>query len=421
MRARVRSQHGPSARRLVVLGFVVLTGMVGALALGYRAQDGVPWKDTYVVRAEVRDAANMARHDPVRIAGRRVGQISDLDARGGRAVLELTLERSVAPLRSDTVAWPRARSVLGQHFLELVPGKTGTPLADGALLPAARSREVIELDQVLSTFDRATRARTRELLATLGEGTTGRGVDTATTLGTAPGLLRDVRTTARALNRPDAPAEALVAGASAVASAVDPVRRELATGFAPEARVLGAVRQEGDAVRAALDAAPPALAAVAGELRPARRLLGALRHLAVDARPLLRAAPDGLDELARLLPVAGPGLAALRPTLTTLDEVAPDTLRLLRELRPLTGAALASLRDGGRALSDLARRPCHLRRWLRTWGGEDGLVSFRNEAGGFARFTFAFPEAPFTGVPTTSVPTTPDAYPDPSACREAAR
>jgi phospholipid/cholesterol/gamma-HCH transport system substrate-binding protein len=407
-------------RRNILLGLGVLVITAATLVFAYKAQDGLPWRDAYTVRVTLPDAANLARHDVVRMGGRRIGQIADLEVTRGRAELTLDLDGSVAPLAADTTARPRARSALGQHFLELTAGRSSATVGDGGAIRAGDEASVVQLDQVLSTFDPATRARTRELLGQLGAGAGNRGSDMATVLGGAPGLLADTTTVARALNGPDEPVGALIHGADAAVAAAAPRAWHLAAGYLPEARALAAIPDERRAVSAALAAAPGTLRTLTRELAPATRLIGALGRLATGSRPLLEAAPRSFGEAARLLPDAGPGLASLEPVFDRLERAAAPSLRLLRGLRRLGPAAVAALRDGATALGDLAARPCQLRRWLRNWGGPDGIMSSRTAAGGFIRFTLIGAEAPLAGA-RTPPGSASKPYPAPSDCSEAQR
>jgi hypothetical protein len=194
------------------------------------------------------------------------------------------------------------------------------------------------------------------------------------------------------------------------------VRRQLATGFRPEAQALAPLRTERPAARAALDVAPAALAAVTTDLPPARSLLSELGTLAIDTRPLLRVAPAGLTELGRMLPLAGPGLASLNPALQQFNATTAPTLGLLRALGPSLDPAVQTLQNTTATFLDLASRPCQFSRFLVNWGGPNGLVTFGNGGGGFARFRFVLPGIPLAGASKPTAASTADPYPPPAEC-----
>ena len=65
--------------------------------------------------------------------------------------------------------------MIGENYLELVPGRSGRSLASGDTLPMARSNEYVEIDTILSTLQGSTRERARKFIGGLGEGLNGRG------------------------------------------------------------------------------------------------------------------------------------------------------------------------------------------------------------------------------------------------------
>ncbi len=82
-----------------------------------------------------------------------------LDRRTGltRAVMEI--DPQFAPRPADTRAILRQKTLLGETYIELSPGSpTGPKLADGGSLPQGQIAPTVQLDQILSTFDPATRS-----------------------------------------------------------------------------------------------------------------------------------------------------------------------------------------------------------------------------------------------------------------------
>jgi len=403
-------RHATTQRRLIGYGLVVVVIAAGALALGYTAQSGLPWKRTHTVSVALPNAANLGRHDPVRIGGRRVGQIVSVSTSRTAARLTLELDDSVWPLRGGTSALPRARSALGQSYLALRPGRgAGVIPEDGSIGPAADA-DPVSLDEILTTFDPKVRARAQALLGQLGSGVAARGPQVSETLALAPGLLTDLADVAADVNRPGEPLGRLVDGAGTAVSAAHPAADEFARGLRPEADVLATVPDERRAVRGALRVAPDAMRHVTRDLEPVTGLLTELNELARDSRPLLDVAPRSLRQTAALLPVAGPGLAALDRPLRRLVRAIPPTMTLLRTFSPVATPAINTLANGAGAFADVSSRTCDLRRFLTNWGGPDGILGFRNASAGFIRFTFVNHEAPLTGGDASSPGTKMSVY-----------
>lgn len=410
-------RHAPTQRHLIGLGLIVVLAVAAALTLGYTSQSGLPWKRTHRVTVVLPAAANMGHHDPVRVGGKRVGQIVSASATATRARLVVELDDSVWPLRAGTSALPRARSALGQSYLELRPGRGAGVIPDGGTIGPASGAEPVSLDEILTTFDPKVRARAQDLLGQLGTGVAARGPQIAESLSSAPALLGDLADVARAINRPGEPLGHLVEGAGVAVAAAHPVAADFAQGFRPEADVLAAIPAEGRAVRAALQLAPDAMRHITDDLEPVTRLLTELNGLARDSGPLLDDAPRSLRRTAALLPVAGPGLAALDRPVKRLARAIPPTMTLLRTFAPVATPASVTLANGSRTLADLSNRTCDLRHWLTAWGGPNGILGFRNATAGFIRFTFVDDEAPFTGGRGSSPPRTSVYIPDRQCAR----
>src|SRR5579884_3870287 len=114
----------------------------------------------YRLDAEFNQAIALAQQSDVRISGVSVGKVVSVgpDSRTGltRAVLEL--DTRYAPRPADTKAILRAKTLLGETYIELTPGsQTGPKLRDGATISQTQISPTVELDQILSTFDPQTR------------------------------------------------------------------------------------------------------------------------------------------------------------------------------------------------------------------------------------------------------------------------
>jgi len=394
---------------LVAAAFVVV---------GYRAPNGLPLQGHYTLRAELADGANIAPHDTVRLAGRRVGQVLEPRVVGTRALVELQLDQGVAPLRSDTRLIPRGRSVLGQHFIEIVPGTEGRPLAEGELIPASQSASIVDLDEALRTFDPETREQTTELLNGLGTATAGRGAQLNEALEALPPLTGELGDVAAALNRRGAPLGRLISEAERLSAAVDPVRGELAAGLEPERRLFGALAAESDALAAAVEAAPAALRSIRTELPATDAFLGSLDRLARHSQPTLELLPGALRETELLLRRGRPALRSLPPLLERADTALPAAGTLLEELRPSLGPAARSLQGGRHPIDAIGERTCDLTTFLDRLGGDPGAFTFRDGASALLRFELV-PQLELAGAP---LEVAGNAYPAPcEADRERAR
>jgi len=127
---------------VLVLGAFALLAF---LALQVGAIRG--FRDAVRVSASLPDAAGLAVGGVVSIAGVQVGRVEALTVEFDHARVDLELDRS-AQVRRDAVLHVRARSLLGEKYLELQPVSTTAPLLeDGDSLADARGQ--LEIDEMV--------------------------------------------------------------------------------------------------------------------------------------------------------------------------------------------------------------------------------------------------------------------------------
>ena len=338
----------------ILIGAVTVLVAVVAVFLSYNANNGLPFVPTYDITAQVPDAAGLVRGNDVRIGGKRVGFVTTIaakkDARGNTyAALALTLDKTAEPIYADTGVTIRPRSPLGLKYVELNPRKTGRKLPQNGTLAIGRATPAVDLDQVLDTFDQATRRSLQLTVAGLGDGTAGRGVDVNQTLAAAPELLSRVNSVSANLADPRTALDGFVRG-------VDRTASQLAT-VTPQ---LGSLVQGADVTAGALAGVRPQLEQVLGELPPtestatqalavATPVLRDARVLVHDIQPGTRELPAAAARLHAALQVGIPVLRRasalsdrLRGTLTAVDQLAADPLTVGSLQRLLATRAVAA-------------------------------------------------------------------------------
>ena len=80
------------------------------------------------------------------------------------------------PRPADTHAILRAKTLLGETYVELSPGNPNGPkIPDGGSIPQAQVSPTVQLDQIFSTFDPATRTALETWMQQAGIALTNRG------------------------------------------------------------------------------------------------------------------------------------------------------------------------------------------------------------------------------------------------------
>jgi phospholipid/cholesterol/gamma-HCH transport system substrate-binding protein len=143
-------------RRDLAVGCLLLVALV--VAAGLAAFAGAFRQSWWVVdvRVPAEDVAGLQEGADVAVVGIRVGSVSALELEHDRAWIHLSLDES-AQLRKDVTARVRARSLLGEKYLELVPHDPTAPLlVDGDVLaPIGPQTEIDELVEVLAPLVKA--------------------------------------------------------------------------------------------------------------------------------------------------------------------------------------------------------------------------------------------------------------------------
>lgn len=397
-----------SRRFMVSLGAAGLVVAGTMLYIGYHSPKSIPGRSYYTLSAQFKAADNLTSSYQVRIGGKLVGQVLRPRVEHGLGVVDLQMKPEVKPLLSDTTLRVRPRSPVGVRFVELHPGTKGTPLKDGGVIPASQTSITVQIDEALRTLDARRRREAQVLLNELGRGFLSRGDDLNPAIRKGPQALADLAAVAGAVNAVPRGVERFVAGSDAAAQAADPVRRAIATGFAPEAKALRPFAQEQQALSHDLDIAPAALRSLQGDLARVTVVLAQLDRVARDGEPTLRAAVPTLAGTSALLTEAGPGLQGLPKTLGEVRTAVPPTLVALKRLQPVLPSLDGTLQSSLPIIGQLAPRDCDLRRFFENWAN---TLQFRTTYSNVLRFSVEGSAETLQGVKTK----TPRTYQSPYA------
>ena len=113
---------------------------------------------TYRVDAVFDSTANLIPGQDVKIAGARVGQVSDIHLTEERkARVEMDVEEGFAPFRADAECTIRPQSLIGEKFVQCHPGTpTAPPLEEGEggapTVPLEQTHSPVDLDLVFAAL-----------------------------------------------------------------------------------------------------------------------------------------------------------------------------------------------------------------------------------------------------------------------------
>jgi virulence factor Mce-like protein len=352
---------------IVVAAVAALILVVVLTTVALVAPRGVPGLKYYEVNAQFNDAAQIADLSEVRIAGRHVGQVKSSELRNGHATVQLQLFPGKGPVRSDATARIRLKGLLGAKFVDLKPGSKGKELASGSTLPARQTSTAVELLDVLQALDPPHRAQLQTTVKGLGEGFLSRGAGFNEYLRLAPDFYAGLSEASASILARKGAAARFAPSTESLAGAYDPVREELAAGFAPEARALEAFANSRPALTATLEEAPPSLEALRSGLDAATPMLNETAGLARATTRITRIAPAALRETSVFLRKGGPALRSSRPLLDQLAAAVPATVGFLKKVDPVIAPSTRALKNNVPGFDALGRHSCDVLNFGRNW------------------------------------------------------
>ncbi len=279
----------------------------------------------YRLKAEFGDAVQLAQQSDVRISGVSVGKVVSvsLDKHTGLTKAVLQLDNKYAPRPTDTRAILRQKSLLGETYIELTPGsQNGPKLPDGGTIPRGQISPTVQLDQILSTFDPATRRAFSTWVQQDGQALTGRGQQFNAAIAQLYPFATNVEAVLSVLNRDDAATSALLSNGGRVFGALAKSPAQLQGLIRNSNAVFASTAARNQELAAAIKAFPAFTVAT-------RQTVDRVHQFARVATPLI-------NELR-------PAARQLNPTLQQTVVLAPELQTLLENLGPLTAASKAGV------------------------------------------------------------------------------
>ncbi|MGA7397575.1 MAG: MlaD family protein [Solirubrobacterales bacterium] len=159
----------------------------------------------YTLKLPMTQIGQLASQSEVSISGVGVGHVTNVELgegdQAGSAIVTLELEPEYAPVPADTRAILRAKSLLGEAYVELTPGdKRDGYLQDGDELPAAQVAKSVQLDEIFRTFDPETREAFQQGAIDNAIATYKRGASLNQALAVLPGTLTEIDDVVNVLN-----------------------------------------------------------------------------------------------------------------------------------------------------------------------------------------------------------------------------
>lgn len=356
---RRRRRDSSSPARVITIAAVSVVVVIGLVALALSIYNGVPWVAYKTMYLTVPQTGDLLPHDPVRIAGVRVGQVRGISVdHSGNARLTLQLDPDTNMLRGTRFEI-RADGLLGARYVQLIPGAGPGRLPQGTTLSGNADSITYGVPDALDVFNARTRGALGTMVTGLGEGLLGRGSGLNQTIHEIAEESVPAQQLIASLVGP-AHLSALVPSLQSLMNPLDAARVPLTELLAPAAASAQPFVTERTAIRDALDVAPSALDATRTGLGNGGRLLDAADSLANAAREVLPTAPAGLEATTMLLGTSGPALRSARSLLGSVTPAVPAVLRITSALKPFLPRLSTTLGTGTPALRQIAPYGCNV-------------------------------------------------------------
>ena len=337
----------PSVGKLAAMAVFSLTCFGLLLFLWLSFGGPIPLKPkAYQVEVGFPEAATLAQEADVRISGVTVGNVKtkELDKGGNRTTVELAIDQRYAPLPKDTKAILRQKTLLGETYVELTPGRSGAPkLEDGGRLEPGQVEPTVELDEILKIFSPETRDAFRDWSRSSARQIEGRGQDLNFAIANLSRFAEDGAGVLQVLDDQKVALRRLVKNTGVVFAALNERDGQLRDLIVNADRTFSATAEQQENLARVFEIFPTFLV-------ESRLTLARLENFANATRPLIR-------EL-------GPVADNLGPTVRDLSRLGPDLEALFRRLEPNIEASSRNLPQAERFLRGAAPLFTALHRFL---------------------------------------------------------
>jgi virulence factor Mce-like protein len=326
----------PTVARMVAMIAFALSCFGILLFLWLTFGGSVPLKPkSYRLHVDFKEATNLANEADVRISGVTVGRVKGKVVKPGIARTDVVLEifPNYAPIPKNAHAVLRAKTLLGETYVELSPGSKSAGLVpDGGALALGNVAPTVELDEIFRAFDPKTRVAFQQWMMSQGRAFQNHGRDLNDALGNLTPFAEDTATVLRILDENRGDVSRLIRNTGDVFAALTERRGQLRGLIANSNRVFQTTAARDTQLRDAFVVLPTFLT-------ESRKTLTRVTAFADNTNPLV----------TQLRPVA----RQLSPTLVQLEKLAPDLLGLFRAIDPLIRVSKAGLPATSAFLDDL--------------------------------------------------------------------
>jgi phospholipid/cholesterol/gamma-HCH transport system substrate-binding protein len=283
----------------------------------------------------------------LRVAGVRVGDVSEVELEDGNAVVTFDVDREYLPIYKDATVLLRPRTGLADMFFQLDPGtRAAGEYEESDVIPMSNTAPDVHLDEILAGLDSDTQMYLRALIVGAGQGLEGRDKDLGKMLAALGPVNRDLDELSTEVAKRDENLKRLVHNLSELTRAVGQQDQDIATFVDASNTTLEAIGAQDPDVRQATALLPEALRETRQALTVANDFGDQLGPAFNELRPFARQLPEVNEATRDLAESTTPVIRdQIRPLVRAARPVVPD---LRNAANKLAGASPDLTRVGGR-------------------------------------------------------------------------
>jgi virulence factor Mce-like protein len=312
----------PKVGRIVTMVLFTLSCIGLLLFLWLSFGGSVPFKaQGYRFEVAFPNAYDLADQADVRIAGVSVGRVvgKQLDTQANGTLVTIEMQNQFAPIRTNSTAILREKTLLGETYVQLTPGtRSSPPLRDGARLANSQVVPAVQLDQIFNTFDPQTRAAFRSWQRELAVAVKGNDQNLNNVLGNLPPFAINLTQLLQVLDVEHSAVVSLVQNGGTTFAALNRNPAELQNLVTAGETVFHTTAANNNALADVFHVFPTFL-------NEQKATMAALQTFSINADPVVR----------ELIPVA----EQLGPTLHAVNQLSPYLHTLFVKLGPLVTAS----------------------------------------------------------------------------------
>jgi phospholipid/cholesterol/gamma-HCH transport system substrate-binding protein len=334
------NKAAPSLPRIIVMVVFALSCFGLLLFLWLSFGGPVPLKPKgYQVKIDFPEATTLAQEADVRVAGVPVGKVRTVEVGDGtnRTVATVELERRYAPLRTDAKAVLRQKTLLGETYVELTPGRSKETIPENGELGDGQVKPTVELDEIFDSLDPSTRAAFKGWQTELAKGIKGRGRDFNDALGTLPGFASDGADVLAVLDSQEGAVQRLVKNTGVVFGALTQDEAQLRNLITGSKATFDATASKSDDLAETIRIFPTFLKESKLALARVQTFSTDTDPLITDLRPVARDLQPTLRDVRALAPDLEAFFRNLDPVITASKTGMPATREVLAGAQPLIG------------------------------------------------------------------------------------